>query len=43
MSATAKTIFYFGVYIVGLGLILLFVPNMLLEPFGFEEAKEVPD
>ena len=41
MSATAKTIFYFGIYIVGLGLILLFVPNMLLGPFGFEEAKEV--
>ena len=41
MSATAKTIFYFGVYIVGLGLILLFVPNILLGAFGFEEAKEV--
>ena len=41
MSATAKTIFYFGIYIVGLGLILLLVPNMLLRPFGFEEAKEV--
>ena len=41
MSATAKTVFYFGIYIVGLGLILLFIPNVLLDPFGFDEAKEV--
>jgi hypothetical protein len=41
MTSTAKTIFYFGIYIIGLGLVLLLMPNVLLRPFGFEEAKEV--
>ena len=40
MSATAKTIFYFGIYVIALGLILITIPNVLLSTFGFEETKE---
>ena len=40
MTSSARTILIFGIYIVGLGLILLLVPNLLLGAFGFEETTE---
>jgi hypothetical protein len=41
MSAAAKTIFYFSIYLVGLGLTLLIVPNMLLNLFQLPSTNEV--
>ena len=40
MTNTAKTIFYFGLYVIVLGAILISIPNVLLTTFGFEETKE---
>lgn len=40
MTSTAKSILYFGLYVVGLGLILIIAPNVLLSTFGFEESRE---
>ncbi|WP_421794785.1 hypothetical protein [Haliscomenobacter sp.] len=41
MSKAAKTIFYFGIYLAGLGLTLLIVPNMLLNVFKVPTTSEV--
>ena len=41
MSNAAKSLFVFGVYLILLGMILLFVPNLLLSMFGFAETTEV--
>lgn len=41
MTKAAKTVFYFGFYLLGLGLILVFIPNVLLKLFLFEPASEV--
>ena len=41
MSAAAKTIFYFSIYLVGLGLTLLIVPNILLNLFKLPSTSEV--
>jgi hypothetical protein len=41
MSAAAKTLFIFGIYLCGLGLILLLVPNLLLQVFGVPATHEV--
>ena len=41
MSAAAKTIFYFAIYLAGLGLILLIVPNTLLSLFKIPATSEV--
>lgn len=41
MSKAAKTVFYFGFYLLGLGLILVFIPNLLLKIFLFEPTTEV--
>ena len=40
MTSTAKTVFYFGLYVIALGVILIVIPNVLLGAFGFEESKE---
>lgn len=41
MSYVARTIFVFSLYLVGLGLILLIVPNSLLGLFAMAQATEV--
>jgi len=41
MSAAAKTIFYFAIYLAGLGLIFLVVPNTLLSLFKLPTTTEV--
>jgi hypothetical protein len=41
MSRAAKSLFIFGIYLSGLGLILLLVPNMLLQFFGVPPTSEV--
>jgi len=41
MSQAAKSLFVFGIYLCGLGLILLLVPNLLLEVFGVPPTREV--
>ncbi len=41
MSRAAKSLFVFGVYLCGLGLLLLLVPNLLLPLFGAPKTNEV--
>lgn len=41
MSRAAKSLFAFGVYLCGLGLILLLVPNLILRVFGVPPTNEV--
>ena len=41
MSAAAKTVFYFAIYLAGLGLILLLTPNTLLNMFALPATSEV--
>jgi hypothetical protein len=41
MSRAAKSLFVFGVYLCGLGLALLLVPNLLLRVFGAPPTGEV--
>ena len=41
MSQAAKSLFAFGIYLCGVGLILLLVPNMLLQLFGVPPTNEV--
>ena len=41
MSRTAKSLFAFGIYLCGLGLLLLLVPNLLLRVFGVPPTREV--
>jgi hypothetical protein len=41
MSNAAKSLFVFGVYLCGLGLLLLVVPNLLLPIFGAPPTNEV--
>ena len=41
MSRAAKSLFAFGIYLCGLGLILLFVPNLILQFFGAPPTNEV--
>ncbi|MGA9994268.1 MAG: hypothetical protein WBP93_02585, partial [Pyrinomonadaceae bacterium] len=41
MSQAAKSLFVFGIYLFGLGLILLFVPNLILQLFGVTPTNEV--
>ena len=41
MSQAAKSLFVFGIYLCGLGLILLLVPNLLLGVFGVPPTNEV--
>ena len=41
MSKAAKSLFVFGIYLCGLGLILLLAPNLLLHAFGARPTDEV--
>ena len=41
MSRAAKSLFVFGIYLCGLGLILLLAPNLLLRVFGVTPTSEV--
>jgi hypothetical protein len=41
MSAPAKSLFVFALYLVGMGLLLLIIPNTLGPIFGFPETNEV--
>lgn len=41
MSQAAKSLFVFGIYLCGLGLILLLVPNLILHVFGVPPTNEV--
>jgi hypothetical protein len=41
MSATAKSVLVFGIYLVGMGAGLLLQPNALLGPLGFPPTSEV--
>ena len=41
MSRAARSLFAFGVYLVGLGLLLLFVPNLILQFFAVRPTNEV--
>src|SRR2546421_8694743 len=41
MRQAAKSLFVFGIYLCGLGLILLLVPNLILQVFGTPPTNEV--
>ncbi len=41
MSHAAKSLFVFGIYVLGLGLTLLLVPNLILRVFGVRPTYEV--
>jgi hypothetical protein len=41
MSHAAKSLFVFGIYLCGLGLLLLLVPNLILPLFGVPPTNEV--
>jgi hypothetical protein len=41
MSAAAKSIFVFGIYLTFLGIALIVAPNFLLEMFGIPATNEV--
>src|SRR5712691_721121 len=41
MSQAAKSLFVFGIYLCGLGLSLLLVPNLILNVFGAPPTSEV--
>jgi hypothetical protein len=41
MSAPAKSLLVFALYLIGLGLVLLIIPNTLVRLFGIPETNEV--
>lgn len=41
MNRAEKSLFVFGLYLCGLGLVLLLFPNLLLHFFGAQPTKEV--
>ena len=41
MTHSAKSIFYFGLYIAALGVLLMFVPNLLLELVNIPSTNQV--
>ena len=41
MSRAARSLFVFGIYLCGLGLLLLLGPNLLLQVFGVPPTHEV--
>jgi len=41
MGPAAKSVFVFGIYLSVLGIILVAVPNLLLNSFGLQETNEV--
>ena len=41
MNATAKSVFYYSFYMMGMGLGLFFIPNQLLGIFGLAPTTEI--
>ncbi len=41
MSLAAKSLFVFGIYLCGLGSVLLLIPNLILQFFGAPTTNEV--
>jgi hypothetical protein len=41
MSPAARSLFVFGIYLCGLGLVLLLTPNLMLRVFGVAPTHEV--
>lgn len=41
MTTASKSVFYFGFYLLALGLLLVFIPNTILTLFRFEPTGEV--
>jgi len=41
MTSTAGSIFYYSFYMLGMGLGLLFIPNLILGVFGFAPTNDV--
>jgi hypothetical protein len=41
MTATAKSVFYYSFYMMGMGLGLLFVPTLVLSVFGFGSTSDI--
>jgi hypothetical protein len=41
MTSTAKTVFYYSFYMMGMGLGLLFIPNLILGAFGFAPTNDI--
>ena len=41
MNSTAKSVFYYSFYMMGMGLCLLFIPNLILGAFGFEPTNDI--
>ncbi|TDQ15076.1 hypothetical protein DFQ04_2962 [Algoriphagus boseongensis] len=41
MTPSAKSVFYFGIYLTLVGLTLLFIPNLFLSLIGVENTSEI--
>ena len=41
MSSAAKSIFYYSFYMMGIGLVLLFIPNLILSLFRFAPTNDI--
>jgi hypothetical protein len=41
MTSTAKSVFYYSFYMMGIGLGLLFIPNIILGLFGFGPTSDI--
>ena len=41
MNATAKSVFYYSFYMMGMGLGLLFLPNLVLGVLGFPATNDI--
>jgi hypothetical protein len=41
MTSSAKTVFYYSFYMLGMGSGLLFIPNLILGVFGFDATNDV--
>ena len=41
MTSTAKSIFYYSFYMLGMGLGLLFIPDLILGVFGFDATSDI--
>ena len=41
MTSTAKSIFYYSFYMLGMGLGLLFTPGLILGVFGFDATNDI--
>ena len=41
MSSTAKSVFYYSFYMMGMGLGMLFIPGLILGIFGFDTTNDI--